>query len=208
MSDPLPVAPPALRAPRLWVAVSARSAVALALGLSITFSADHSAAVGLAMFGVGMLASGVTIAWSPLAREGWSGPARILTLIQAAVTVTCGGIAMALGSGGSALLLTLVAVVALGGGAVELASGLLLRRRHPFARDQSMVAVISLVLGVATVLVPSEFTQPFSGVEPGVDGVLTASIVVVGLLGGWAVIVGVLLGISAVSLRGAREVGR
>lgn len=206
MSDPLPVAPPALRAPRLWVAVSVRAAIALVLGLAITFTADHSAAVGLAAFGVGMVASGLAIGLAPIARGGWAGPARMLTVIQSAVTLLAGGVALAFGAGGSGLLIALIVTVGLGGGAAELASGLLLRGRHPFARDQVVVAAISLLLGVATALVPSGLASPFSGIEAGVAGVLTASIVVVGMLGFWAVIAGVLLAISAVTLRGDREV--
>jgi hypothetical protein len=51
-------------------------------------------------------------------------------------------------------------------------------------------------------VVPPELVQPFEG-ENGISGTLTGAIIAVGAIGAWGVLVGVLLAIAAVTLRGA-----
>ena len=61
---------------------------------------------------------------------------------------------------------------------------------------------LTVLLGVVFLVVPPGYSQSLGGIER-ISGTLTASVVLVGLLGAWGIIVGVLQAISAVSLRGA-----
>lgn len=62
---------------------------------------------------------------------------------------------------------------------------------------------LTLALAVVLLVVPPDYSQPLGGIEQ-IKGHLTASVVLVGLFGAWAIVSGVLLGISAVSARGPR----
>jgi hypothetical protein len=52
-------------------------------------------------------------------------------------------------------------------------------------------------------VIPPDIADRFTG-EKGVEGLLTSPIIVVGLLGGWGIVTGVLLAIAAASPRQAR----
>ncbi len=52
-------------------------------------------------------------------------------------------------------------------------------------------------------VIPPDIADRFTG-DKGVEGLLTSPIIVVGLLGGWGIVTGVLLAIAAASPRQAR----
>jgi hypothetical protein len=60
-----------------------------------------------------------------------------------------------------------------------------------------------VLLGAVVLVVPPDIADRFVG-DKGVEGLLTSPIIVVGLLGGWGIVTGVLLAISAASPRQAR----
>jgi uncharacterized membrane protein HdeD (DUF308 family) len=89
-------------------------------------------------------------------------------------------------------------------GALELVSGLRQRGRAAGWGDAVAVGALTLVLGVVTLLLPPDIADAFAG-DKGVEGLLTSSIILVGLLGAWAILTGVLQAISAASPTFARR---
>jgi uncharacterized membrane protein HdeD (DUF308 family) len=186
-------------APGSWIVALARAVPALVLGLVITFTPDHSAALGLIGFGAYALVVGAVIIAAAV-RRLIEAPARTLFLIQGIVTLLAGVAAIVLPSGGTPYLVWVLSVWAIIAGALELVNGVRRRRVSGSARDWMLTGALTLLLAVVVLLVPPELASTFTGPDE-VERVLTAAVVVVGVLGAWAVIVGVQLGIAAVSLR-------
>jgi uncharacterized membrane protein HdeD (DUF308 family) len=189
-------------APGSWVVTLCRAIPALVLGLVITFTPDHSAVLGLIGFGVYALITGAVLlaaAWRRLIDTS----ARAPFLIQGVVTVVAGIAALILPSGGTPYLVWILSAWAVVAGALELVTGVRHRRRNSAARDWILTGALTVLLAIAVLLVPPGLATSFTGPD-GVQRVLTDAIVVVGILGAWAVIVGVQLGIAAVSLRAER----
>jgi uncharacterized membrane protein HdeD (DUF308 family) len=183
-----------------WIPQLARAIAALALGVLITLTLDHSAGFALIVFGVFAVLSGAILLAGTL-RGGYAGGHRTLFVIQGAVAVGAGIAALVATTAGVPYLVGVVAGFGLATGALELASGIRARRRHPAARDWVLVGAATLALAVIFLLVPTDLAQPFAG-DRGISGTLTSAVVLTGVLGAWAVIVGVVQAISAVSLRG------
>ena len=186
-----------------WPIGAVRAIASVALGLVITFSADHSASFGLFCFGVFAVVSGAVLAASALRTAA---PVRWLFLAHGVLSVLAGIAAFVLPAPGLAQLVLVLGGWALATGALELIAGLLRRRRESAARDWSIAGVLTLVLGVVMFAFPAGFVQHYQVADSKtgevVTGDVTATIMLVGLLGAWAVLVGVLFAISAVSLRG------
>jgi uncharacterized membrane protein HdeD (DUF308 family) len=186
-----------------WVLPALRAVVALAAGFTITFTAAHSATFGLVAFGLfGVVAGAVVLAGSLGSRADRA--SRGLFLTQGIVTVLAGIAALALPAAGVHYLVFVVSAWAIVTGALELVSGIRARRRLPVARDWIILGGLTLALAIAFLVVPPDYNQTLGGIEQ-VKGQLTASVVLVGMFGAWAIVSGVLLGIAAVSARGARE---
>lgn len=188
------------RAP-YWPAQLARAVPALIVGLVITFSADHTALFGLLTFGAFAILTGGVLAWGAgrLEERAW----RLLSLTQAAVAVVLGAAALAWNSAGPGFLFLLLAIFAATTGFLELYLGLRARGRHPAARDWLTVGVMTALLAIAVLLVPADYALPWSSDDKGtlVSGVLTSQIIVVGILGAYAILVGVFLAIGGLSAR-------
>ncbi|MCP2638261.1 acyl-CoA synthetase [Microbacterium sp. HD4P20] len=199
----------------------ARAAFAAIAAVMITFSPDHSAAVGAAVFSGFAIATGIVLllaVWlvHPAGRR-W--PAAAL-----------GGIALVAGmAGGLAPLRTVtgyfavVIVWALVSGAVELISGSLgLRARtsrpeivpgvadaRPAApvgprsesRDAVVVGALTLLLGCALLFVQPGYALEYTIEEAARTFTLTGVTIAVGLFGGYAAILAVYLGIAGLSPR-------
>ncbi|WBU37264.1 hypothetical protein [Homoserinibacter sp. YIM 151385] len=181
-----------------WSLVLARGILALAMGLLVTFTADHSWALGGLALAIYAL-SGVPLLLA-IRRDPLDAATRPLRLAHAVATLLVLVAALAsLALPGS--LLWIAIGFALVTGALELAAGLRGRGRVHAARDWVVAGGLTLLLGLALLLVPADLAQPFVGDE-GNRGVLTSALFVAGLLGAWGVLLGVLLSISAVSLRG------
>jgi len=187
-----------------WALTATRAALALVLGLAITFTGGHSAAFGLLAFGLfGLVAGAVLLAGALLALDrAVRGP----FVVQAVVTLVAGIAALvAVGSapesGDVVVLVGVVSAFAVVTGALELVTGVRARGRDRAARDWILVGALTVLLGVAFLVVPPGYRQSLGGIQ-NISGTLTASVVLVGLLGAWGILVGVLQAISAVSLRG------
>jgi uncharacterized membrane protein HdeD (DUF308 family) len=189
-----------------WMLTAVRAVLALVLGLAITFTGGHSAGFGLVAFGTfGVVAGLALLAGALLAL---SRAVRGTFLVEAIVTLAAGIAALAVlptaSGGGVIALVGIVSAFGILTGALELVSGLRARRTDRGARDWILTGGLTLLLGLAFLVVPPGYRESLGGIER-VTGTLTAPVVLVGLLGAWGIIVGVLQGISAVSLRTPAE---
>lgn len=189
-----------------WPVQLARAVPALIVGLVITFSADHSSTFGLLVFGAFAIVSGAVLAWGSLRLDGRT--PRILTLVQAVVAVASGIAAVVLNSTGAGALFLLVITFAAVTGLLELYLGLRSRGRLALSRDWVTVGVLTALLALAVLLVPADYAVPWAVDDKGVtaSGTLTAQIIVVGVFGAYAILLGVYLVIGGLSTRwAARE---
>ncbi|WP_350348390.1 hypothetical protein ABIQ69_00220 [Agromyces sp. G08B096] len=173
----------AVELPRYWVVPVVRGALAIVPAAVITFSQDHSPALGLTVFGVWAVVSGLVT--GPLSLRLLADRViRWLAAAQAVATVAAGITALIVPPGLPALVVLLIAWAAVSG-LLELFAGLRARGRSAVARDW-------LTVGGATALAAILFLVfPFDPVS------------IVGLLGAYLVIVGVLLVIGGLSLKWA-----
>ena len=181
-SAPTPPLVDGLRSP--WVGPLLRAAPALVVGLIITFTANHSPALGLAMVGSFGLATAVTLAVSRLLLSAGE-PLRALhggLAIVAGVVGVLALVVLGVMGAGLAMLLLLVGGYAVLAGGLELVWGIRHRGRHPFARDAIVVGSATLALAVVLALVG----DPVSAV---------------GFFGAYAVMLAVFLLIAGLSLK-------
>lgn len=184
-----------------WYVPLARAVPALALAAVITFSSDHSAPLGLVTFGIyGVLAGAVLVA-SAL-RATAKGVVRSVTFAQGILSIAAGIVALALPAAGLPFFVFLLTTFAAITGFLELYLGLRSRGRSASSRDWVFVGAVTALLAIAVLLVPPGYAQPFTGPND-FQGVLTASVMVVGILGAYWAIVGIYLVIGALSLRWA-----
>ena len=196
--SPTPAITP-LRA-RVDLPLLGRGLVAVALGLVITFSPDHSAGFGLIAFGVYAVAAGAIQLAALRGRRPDRHDGRGLTIVQAVATLVAGIAALAIPVAAPAVFVAIVSAWALLVGGVDLTLAVRLRRSGGSARDAVVLGVLALALAV--LVVPPDYLQPWEVADRTgaieASGAVTASIMVVGLLGAWAVIQGLLLVISAI----------
>jgi uncharacterized membrane protein HdeD (DUF308 family) len=181
---------------RSWSLPIARAVPAAAVALVITFSADHSARLGLLALGSFALVTGVVLVVGAL-RGAYP---RTPFAVQGGLLVVGGALALALSQSGVPALIVLTAVLFGATGVIEVIAGV--RARDAAARDYIFVGGLSVVLAVAVLLVPTDLVDVISIPDIEVPP-LTASIVVVGLLGAYAAIAAVYLVIAGLSLKGA-----
>lgn len=186
--------------PRYWPVLFARAVPALVVGLVITFSADHSSTFGLIVFGAFAIVTGIIIGW-----DAAQSPKRALPLVQASITVVSGVSALVFFSSGAGTLFLIVITFAASTGFLELYRGLRARRNDPIAREWISVGVLTSMLAIAVLLVPADYAAPWSVIDKGltVSGTLTSQIIVVGIVGAYAILLGVYLVIAGLSARWA-----
>jgi len=185
-----------------WLVLALRAVVALIVGFAVTFTSGHSAVFGLVVFGVFAIAEGAIITAGAFGNRP-ERPSRGLFVLQGVVTVVAGIAALALPEGGVHYLVWVVSAWAVVTGALELVNGIRAHGRIAAARDWMFLGGLTLILAIAFLVVPPDYTQTLGGIEQ-IKGQLTASVVLDGIFGAWAIVLGVLLGIAAVSARGAR----
>lgn len=188
-----------------WIAPLLRAVPAIALAVVVTFSADHSSTLGLVTFGAFAALSGAVIV--VFALRGEEGIGRTLSLVQGALGVVAGVAALAVTGGGVSYLVFLVSAWAAVTGFVELYLGLRARRStsadaKTISRDLIFAGGLTVVLAIVVLLVPPGFSQPFTGPD-GVARELTASVIIVGVMGAYWAVLGVFLVIAALSLKWA-----
>jgi uncharacterized membrane protein HdeD (DUF308 family) len=190
-----------VHAGRYWPWVLLRALPAIVVAVVITFSQDHSARLGFLMFGVLALAGGVTVLLGAR-RALRPGVARWCFVVQGSLGIVLGAIALFSGSAGLPFLVFLVGAFAVLTGFLELYSGLRARGRSDSARDWLFAGALTVALGIVALVVPADYNQLFTGPD-GVERALTASIILVGVLGAYAAILGVYLVIAGLSLKWA-----
>lgn len=194
----MPVDHVALRA-NFWLTPLVRAVLALALAVVTTFTAGHSASFGLVSFGLFALLSGLALA-TLSARSVAQSATRSVFVVQGAVTALVGVAALSGSASGLLFYLYLVSVWAAVTGFVELYAGLRNRGHTPAARDWIIVGALTVMLAVVFLVVPPDYSQTFRAAG-GVDGVVNASVVGIGVLGAYGAVVGVYLLIGALSLK-------
>ena len=179
-----------------------RAIPAAVLAIGITFSADHSAGLGLAWLGGFAIATGLVIAVGSLSTL--RGIQRALPTAQGVAAIAGGVAAIGGSSAGLPFLVGLTAVLFFVTGAIELVAGLLSRgTAHP-ARDWIFLGAASVVFALAVLLVPVDYSQAIT-IPDAVVPNLTASVIVVGMLGAYAAIAAVYLVIAGLSLKWAKH---
>jgi uncharacterized membrane protein HdeD (DUF308 family) len=189
-----------------WIAQLARGILALALGVVITLTLEHTPVFGLLTFGAFAVLTGIVLLGATLF-GAYAGRMRAGFLAQGVATLAAGIVALAVPGGGVAFLAILVGAWALVAGLLEAASGILARKLSGLARDWIIAGVLTVALGAAALLLPPDFEQALVG-EKGAAGTLTSSVVLVGMIGAWAILVGVLQTISAITVRSVRAGSR
>jgi uncharacterized membrane protein HdeD (DUF308 family) len=184
-----------------WIVPLFRALPAAALAIIITFNADHSPVLGLTAFGISAALSGILVGALTL-RTTPAGVERTTFLVHSALTLVAGVIALAMTGAGLPFLILLVSGWAVLTGALELYAGLRSRGRNAASRDWTFVGALTVLLAVVLLIIPPDLRDEYSGAD-GVSGVLSSSIIVVGLLGAYGAIVAVYLIIGALSLKWA-----
>lgn len=179
-----------------------RALFAAIAAVMITFSPDHSAPIGLTVFGGFAIAMAIVLllsAW--LARPAGQ---RGRVVLLAAVYLVGGMVAGAPQLRSTTTLFAVLIAWGLLAGLVELVTGLAERRAEPAtARDTIFVGALTMVLGIAVLLVRPEYRLDYAIEEAGRSFTLTGTIIAVGLFGGYAAIVAAFLGIAGFSPRAA-----
>lgn len=178
----------------------ARAFFAAVAAVMITFSTDHSAPVGMSVFGGFAVATALVLllsAWL-IFHTGNRWPSVLLGTL----TLVAGMIATPPALRTTDAFFTVVLVWALVTGAAELAVGLVGRRRSlPAAREAVFVGALTIILGLALLFIPRDYSLEYFIRDAGRSFELTGITIGVGVFGGYAAIVAVYLGIAAFSPR-------
>ncbi len=184
----------------------ARAAFAALATVMITFSPDHSPAVGLAVFSGFAIATAliwIVSIWL-VYRAGSRWPAVLM-----GITTLIAGMVTGLPALRSVTVFLVVVIAwALITGIVELSAGVRARRdpaQQPGAgRDAITIGIITIVLAVGLLFVPAQYALQYT-IEQAGTFLLTGSTIAVGIFGGYTAIVAVYLAIAAFSPRLAEQ---
>ncbi len=174
-----------------------RALFAAVAAIMITFSADHSAEVGLAVFSGWAVATGLVL----LLGAGLAHPRgrRALPVLVGVLTMLAGMIGGLPGIRSTTLFFALVITWALATGIAEAAFGIRgLRTGVPDSRDAVLIGAFTIALGVGLLVVDPAYRLDYV-----IDGAgsfaLTGIAIGVGIFGGYAALVAVFLGIAGFS---------
>lgn len=188
----------------------ARAVFAALAAIMITFSPDHSAAVGMAVFSGWAIANAIIffVAVWLVYPAGARWPSVLLGIVTA-IAGMLGGIPS---WRTTALFFSVVIVWAVLAGVIETAAGIRGRRsaieaddpqRRGEARDALTTGILTLVLALSLLVVPTQYALEYYIQDAGQSFVLTGITIGVGIFGGYAAIVAVYLGIAGLSPRRA-----
>lgn len=177
----------------------ARALFAAVAAVMVTFSSDHSAAVGASVFSGFALATALVFALS-----AWLvyGPGRRTTPVLLAVVTGIAGLAASVGSWRTTtFFFVLVIVWAVVSGAIEVIGAVRDRRAgRPDSRDGITVGIVTLILAVGFLLTSPAFSYDYT-----IDGAgtftLTGITIAVGIFGAYTAVVAVFLAIAGFSPR-------
>ncbi|WP_404444842.1 acyl-CoA synthetase [Microbacterium marinum] len=178
----------------------ARAFFAAIAAVMITFSGDHSAAVGVSVFSGFAVATALGFflaVWLVFpAGERW--PSVVLGLL----TLVAGIVGSFPGLRITAAFFVLVAVWALVVGVAEFIIGLVGRRRGwAISRESVFIGILTAVLGVALLVIDPDYRLEYYIEQAERSFTLTGITIGVGVFGAYAAIVAVYLGIAAFSPR-------
>lgn len=183
-----------------WVVILARSLALLIAGIVVTFNADHSPQLGLAIVGsLAIVTGALHLVGSRASSDG--GVERALLFAHGAVSLLAGIAAITLSAGLPFLIFIVVAWGLITGG-LELALGVV-RRGHPVSRDWIFAGALTIVLAIVAIVMPHDLQQVYVVDEK--ERFLTSSIVLVGIIGAYCAVLGVYLAIAAFSLKWATK---
>lgn len=184
----------------------ARAAFAALAAIMITFSPDHSAEVGLAVFSGFAIAT--ALVWFVAVWLVYPSGRRAPGVLLGITTLIAGMVTGIPSLRSVTLLLVTVIAWALITGIVELIAGVRARRDPEqaagVARDAITIGILTIVLAVGLLFVPAQYALQYTIEEAGTF-VLTGSTIAVGVFGGYAAIVAVYLAIAAFSPRPVAE---
>lgn len=189
----------------------ARAALAAIAAIMVTFSPDHSAAIGLSIFSGFAIASGIV-----MLAAGWL----VYTVDTRWPSVVLGTLSVVAGlAGGIAQLrsvtmfFVIVILWALLTGLIEAvtgARGVRASRGLPRtdagrseARDALTIGILTVALGIGLLLVPTQYALRYTIEDADATFTLTGIIIGVGIFGAYAAIVAVYLAIAGFSPRRA-----
>lgn len=175
-----------------------RAAFAALAALMITFSADHSAEVGFAVFGGFVGASGfifVFAAWL-VARPGGRWQYVALGIIDLLTAMASGVPPWRT----DAAFFIVVIIWAAATGLIELIAGLRARGTDAAAKDSIVIGAVGLLLALVLLVIPSGYALGYTVPGAG-EFTLTGIILAVGMVGGYTAIVAVFLAIAGFSPR-------
>ncbi|MCU1405286.1 MAG: hypothetical protein JWQ43_1589 [Glaciihabitans sp.] len=184
-----------------WFVPLCRALPAAALAILITFNQNHSPSLGLLAFGIFAVISGIVVALFSH-RTLAAGVERSVFLAHGAISLLAGVIAFAMTGGGLAFFMFLVSGWAILTGFLELYAGIRSRGRSFASRDWIFIGALTVAFAVVLLVIPPDLRDEFTG-SNGVSGVLSSSIIAVGLLGAYGAIVAVYLIIGGLSLKWA-----
>ncbi len=178
----------------------ARAAIAALAAIMVTFSPDHSAAVGLSVFSGFAIVTGLIeliAAWLtyPSAR-------RAVPLLLGALSVIAGMLAGIVAWRSTTFFFGVVIAWALVTGLIEAIWALRERRSpdlRPEARDSLVTGVVTVLLGLALLFVPAQYALSYRIEDADAEFTLTGIIIAVGVFGAYAAIIAVFLGIAGFS---------
>ena len=168
--------------PRYWTVPVGRALIAVIPAAIITFNGDHSAELGLIVFGAFALASGLLLVLAG-PRTLTVATDRSLFLIHGIVSMLAGAIALGFHAGGHGFFLFIVSVWGAVTGFLEIYAGIRVRKRSLPARDWLFTGIGTAVLALLLLLLPPN------------------PVVSVGLLGAYLVYLAVFLPIAGLSLK-------
>lgn len=189
----------------VWKSMIFRALPALVGAIVITFSQDHNARFGFAVFGAVVLATGIIIGFEAVGIKGH--PLRPFVFARALFSAIAGGFSLFMATGGhdwatvGAFILT-VSVWGIATGLLELLGAFLVRRQSLYAGEILVSGALTLLLGLIVAFVPPDLDQRYGGMD-NVEGSLTADVQTVGFVGAYFALLGVLLVIEGFSLRAA-----
>ncbi|WP_438354872.1 acyl-CoA synthetase [Microbacterium sp. CJ88] len=190
-----------------------RALFAAIAAVMITFSPDHSAAVGLSVFSGFAISTALVFglaAWL-VHGPGTRWPSILLGLLS----IVAGMVGGIVGIRTTTLFFVVVIAWAFAAGLVETIAGARDRRALrragttdpaaiAAARDALTIGILTLVLGAALLLVPTQYALQYSIAGAG-SFTLTGITIGVGVFGGYTAIVAVYLAIAGFSPRRAAE---
>ena len=178
----------------------ARAAFAALAAVMVTFSSDHSAALGLAVFSGFALATGLVFAlsaWLVFPRDE-----RMVPVLLASVSIIAGLVSSVGAWRTTGVFFAVVIAWALVSGLIELLGALRNRKagRAAGARDGVLIGILGLVLAAVLLLTPMQYALDYDITGAG-SFTLTGITIAVGLFGGYAAVVAVFLAIAGFSPR-------